>query len=499
MLKLRSLLAWMLGLCPCFAQAPLTVASLFTDHAVLQRDMPIPVWGTADRGTIVTVTFAGQERTGLADDNGRWMVRLGPVAGSLEPRSLTVRCAGQDKITRRDIVVGEVWICSGQSNMQQAASRVPEANALLSKAKNLRAFEVPRTCAFTEQDRCQGSWTAQPPTSAVAFTFAWFLEQHAGLPIGIIHASWGSSSLEAWMPRDMTETLPYFDRLMSRFDAEKEHRQKIAGMLDGSVPWNDIFMRKQPNILYNAMIHPLAPYACRGVVWYQGERNTAPRIGPKTPWLERNATMRTYGTALKSWIQRYRKLWSRDDLHFLVVMLPGYAKNIRKRATDPTATSWAWMRESQLQALELQHTAVANTIDLGHLTNIHPTDKLPIGRRLALLAARDTLASKALAQGPMVRRVEHQGNRLVVHFDHAAGLRSNDGEPPKSFWLATRPGAWQPAEAEIRGETVVLQSPELTQPRYVRYAFAGKPTVNLVNEANLPAYPFRTDEFEPGQ
>ncbi len=499
MLKLRSLLAWMLGLCPCFAQAPLTVASLFTDHAVLQRDMPIPVWGTSDQGASVTVAFADQERTCIADADGRWLVQLDAVAGSLKPRSLTVRCPGQDTITCRDVVVGEVWICSGQSNMQQSVSRVPEAKELLATAKNIRAFEVPRTCAFTEQDRCKGSWTAKQPTSAVAFTFAYFLEQHAELPVGIIHASWGSSSLEAWMPRDMTETLPHFAQLMSSFDDDEDHRKKIAGMLDGSAPWNDIFMRTQPNILYNAMIHPLAPYACRGVVWYQGERNAKPSIGPKTPWFERNATMRTYGTALKAWIQRYRKLWSCDDLHFLIVMLPGYAKQIQKRATDPTATSWAWMRESQLQALELQHTAVANTIDLGHLTNIHPTDKLPIGQRLALLAARDTLAGNALAQGPQVRRVEHQDNRLVVHFEHATGLRTNDGEAPESFWLATRPGEWFPAEAEIRGETVVLHSPELSQPRYVRYAFAGKPTVNLVNEANLPAYPFRTDEFELGQ
>ena len=458
MRKLRSLLAWMLGLCPCLAQAPLTVASPFTDHAVLQRDMPIPVWGTSDRGASVTVAFAGQERTAVADDNGRWQVQLDAVAGSLLPRSLTVRCPGQATITRRDVVVGEVWICSGQSNMQQSVSRVPEAKQLLTKAKNVRAFEVPRTCAFTEQDRCKGSWTAKPPTSAVAFTFAYFLEKHAGLPIGIIHASWGSSSIEAWMPRDMTEALPHFEQLMSRFDDEQEHRQRIAGMLDGTAVWNDIFMRKQPNILYNAMIHPLAPYACRGVVWYQGERNTAPRIGPKTPWLERNATMLSYGIALKAWIQRYRKLWSRDDLHFLIVMLPGYAKKIRKRATDPTATSWAWMRESQLQALELQHTAVANTIDLGDLTNIHPTDKLPIGQRLALLAARGTLASKALSQGPQMRRVEHEDNRLVLHFDHATGLRTNDGEAPRSFWLAAKPWCSIPPSWPSR-DTCATHSP----------------------------------------
>ncbi|MFK7743108.1 MAG: sialate O-acetylesterase [Planctomycetota bacterium] len=499
MLKLRSMLVWMLGLCPCLAQAPLTLASLLTDHAVLQRDMPVPIWGTADRGATVAVLFADQEQKATADANGRWRVQLNAMPGSLQPRTLTVRSPGQPTITRRDLVVGEVWICSGQSNMQMSRDRVPQAKELLPKAKNIRAFEVPRTCAFKEQESCQGTWSLRPPTSAVAFTFAYFLEQHAGWPIGIIHASWGSSSIEAWMPRDMTKTLPHFDRLMSRFDTETEHRQKIAGMLDGSVRWNDIFMRKQPNLLYNAMIHPLAPYACRGVVWYQGERNTKPAIGPKTPWLEHNATMRTYGASLKAWIQRYRKLWSREDLHFLVVMLPGYAKNVRKRAADPAAKSWAWMRESQLQALELPHTAVANTIDLGHITNIHPTDKLPIGRRLALLAARETLASKAIAQGPLMRRVEQLDDGLVVHFDHAKGLRTNDGKPPQSFWLADESGSWLPAEAEIRGETVRLRSPKLPLPRYARYAFAGKPTVNLVNAAGLPAYPFRTDRFELGQ
>ncbi len=357
-----------------------------------------------------------------------------------------------------------------------------------------------RTVAFTEQDTCEGKWVERYPESAVAFGFAYFLEQAAKAPVGIILTCWGSSSIEAWMPRDMTATVPHFKTTMSEFDANTATQNKIKAMLDGREKWNDVFLRQQPNILYNAMMKPLAPYACRGLVWYQGERNTK-EMTPMTgdDWVGRNSGMLLYGDVLKKWMQRYRHEWGRDGFQFLVVMLPGFAK-MGKVAIDgenPAVPSWAWMRESQLQALELPHTAVANTIDLGEAANIHPKDKLPVGQRLALLAARDTLGQKIEAQGPVMKNVESQRNTLVVHFDHANGLKTNDGKAPTGFWLADDSKKWIPAKAEIEGPTVTLQSPQLTKPLYVRYAFAGMPKVNLVNGSDLPAYPFRTDRFHP--
>ena len=474
------------------AKAQLTVASPFTDNAVLQRDLPLPVWGTADARATVTVEFAGQKKTSLADANGQWKVSLDPMAANADPQKILVSSL-KSKVVFSNVLVGEVWICSGQSNMQMAHKDVPKVNALVSSAKNIRKFSVNKTVAFTEQDNCQGQWMEQPPNSAVAFAFAYFLEKSADVPVGIIETCWGSSSIEGWMPKDMTEQLPHFKKQMGVFDADTKKLERIKGILNGPKPWgrkNDIFLRTQPNVIYNAMMHPLAPFGCRGIVWYQGEANT-----------KSMPAMLQYDDSLKAWIQRYRQEWGRDDLHFMAVMLPGYYKQFKsgqqKGAENPNAHSWAWMRESQLKTLELEHTSVANTIDLGDVKNIHPKDKLPIGKRLALLAARDTLGKDVQAQGPTMNRVKVQGAKLVVHFDHAKGLKTLNGKPPSAFWVSNNSRKWIKANAELKGQTIVLSSPKLKKPLYVRYAFVGKPKVNLVNAAGLPAYPFRTDNFKP--
>jgi sialate O-acetylesterase len=423
------------------------------------------------------------------------------MPASHDPRTLTISGGNNDQIELSNIVVGEVWICSGQSNMQMGYSRIPEIKALTSSLGNLRTFKVENTVSFTEQDRCEGKWLESPPDSAVAFSFAYFLEKSAGAPVGIIQASWGSSSLEAWMPRELTKTVPHFETMMAEFDADFETRKKIKTILNGPKPWNrqdDIFLRRQTNILYNAMIHPLIPYGCRGLVWYQGERNTQSMHGmKKEPWYSRNSGMLKYGNTLKAWMRQYRKEWQRDDFQFLIVMLPGYAKGIKGGPENPDTESWAWMRESQLKALELPHAAVINTIDLGEINNIHPNDKLPIGKRLALFAGRDTLGKDIKAEGPVFKKVEAKGDRLVIHFDHAEGLKTLDGKEPAGFWIADGPQNWTKANTRLSKQTVILDSPELKKPLYVRYAFSGKPTVNLVNASEQPAYPFRTDPFDP--
>ena len=217
-------------------------------------------------------------------------------------------------------------------------------------------------------------------------------------------------------------------------------------------------------------------------------------------WFHRLAGMKEYGGILKEWMLRYREEWQNEDMNFLVVMLPGYGVGTSNSPEidpeDPTAESWSWMRESQMQVLDLPHTAVANTIDLGDKTNIHPTDKLPVGQRLALLAAANALEPDRLATGPMMQRVEVKGSELVVHFSHAKGLKTTDGKAPSGFWVADKSGDWKRASARVEGESVVLSSGEISKPQYIRYAFAGMPKVNLVNEMELPAYPFRTDSFE---
>lgn len=474
----------------------------FTDHMVLQRDMPVPVWGKAKPGKDVHVQFGKQHKVATADEAGKWMLTLDPLPGNSTGAPFHIR-SGEERITLYDVVAGEVWICSGQSNMGMGRKSVPELNEL--SEANIRSFNVERTVAFEEQDTLQGSWKLVGPDSAVAFGFAHFLKQETEFPVGILLSCWGSSSIEAWMPRDMTNQLSHFKTIMDEWDINTEAHDQIKAALakDQWTRNEDIFMRRQSCIVYNAMMKPLAPFACRGLVWYQGERNTRYISGmPKEPWFHRVAGIREYDETLKAWMQRYRKEWKREDFHFLVVMLPGYGPVLNtgptQEADHPTAHSWAWMRESQLAALELPHTGVANTIDLGDVRNIHPRDKRPIGERLALLAARDTLERDIPAQGPVYTHVENRGNRLVVHFQYAKGLKTTDGKAPRTFWIAEdQAPTWHPARAEIQGETIVLHTPGVAKPTHVRYAFSGKPDVNLVNGAGLPTYPFRTDKREP--
>ena len=501
---LTTLLVFILLSSFSFANNTLTLGSLFKDGMVLQCNLPVPVWGTAQPGATILVEFGAQKEEIKANCEGKWRLTLDAIPASFEPRVLKVSSSldsEEEFLQCTNVLVGDVWICSGQSNMQYSVSGVPEVKALIPEYRSIRTFNVTRTVAFTEQDTCQGEWVDQYPNSAVAFSFAYFLQKAADVPVGIILNPWGSSSLEAWMPRDMTETVPYFKEMIQEFDANEEFQQKIQATLDGPRPWTtkeDIFLRRQSNLLYNAMMKPLAPYACRGIVWYQGERNTQSMYGDvKAPWWSYNSGMLKYGEVLKLWMQRYRKEWDRDDFEFLVVMLPGYAKDMLDEAENPDTSSWAWMRESQLQALDLPHTAVVNTIDLGDLKNIHPKDKLPIGQRLALLALQNVCGQDVVDKGPTVADVKVRRKGIRVSFNNAKGLKTVDGGKPTGFFLSTKEGEWYRAEATIVGETVELTCPELKNPLFVRYAFAGKPKVNLVNGVDLPTYPFRTDKFKP--
>ncbi|MGJ8758958.1 MAG: sialate O-acetylesterase [Polaribacter sp.] len=485
---------------------PFQLGSLFKDHMVLQRDMPIPVWGKAAAGSTITVHFANYKKQTIADSNGKWSVKLSALKGSFEPKTMIISSSMDEKAIKiSDVLVGEVWICSGQSNMQFSVNGAPEVKKLIPSAKNIRSFKVKNTVALEPQDSCEGTWEVNYPNSAVAFSFAYFLEKSANVPVGIILTSWGSSSIEAWMPRDMTETVPHFKVMMDEFDADIKTKNRITAILDGPKPWKkdeDIFLRRQSNVLYNAMMHPLIPYACRGLVWYQGERNTQSMNGMlKEPWFSRNSGILKYGDVLKEWVKRYRKGWDNNELYFQVVMLPGYGKVLDAGKDidpkSPNAHSWAWMRESQMKALELSNTSVINTIDLGDVKNIHPKDKLPVGKRLSLMALHDVLNKKVKAVGPTLKKVKIKKNAIVVSFNNVKKLKTTDGKAPTGFWLSDASGKWFPADAKLKGKKVILNASEIEKPLYVRYAFTGKPNVNLVNEADLPAYPFRTDSFKP--
>ncbi|MFY0713652.1 hypothetical protein J1D01_08245 [Seonamhaeicola sp. NFXS20] len=502
LLKVSVTFVLVLIITPGYSQS-LQPSTLFSNNMVLQQGMDVPVWGTAAPNEKITVSFANQIKTTTANNEGKWMLKLSPLKATKIPTDMVI--SGSTEVKISNIVVGEVWICSGQSNMQFNVNQVPEIKALIPFANNIRSFEVKRTVSYNEEENAIGKWKTTHPSSAVAFGFAYFLESIGDVPVGIIHASWGSSSIEAWMPKDMGNNLPYFKTIMNDFDADIETRKKIEKITSKTNGWSqkeDIFLRRQPNILYNAMMKPLAPFACRGLVWYQGERNTrylsgVPEVDDKT-WFHRVIGMKEYGDVLKQWIKRYRKEWNNDKMFFNIVMLPGYGKGTAKKPEidpeSPTEESFAWLRESQLKALDLPYTAVANTIDLGDVKNIHPTDKYPIGQRLALLGAKNTLNKDVVAEGPMLKNIEQKTNTLIVYFKNSQGLKTTDKKAPTGFWIADASLNWKKAEAKIENETVILSNKDIKNPLYVRYAFAGKPTVNLVNGANLPAYPFRTDK-----
>jgi len=484
----------------------LKVASLFKDHMVLQRDVLIPVWGKGVSGEEIEVHFANEIKKTTVNSDGKWMVKLSPLKASFESRDMRIIATGtKENIVIKDVLLGEVWICSGQSNMELTLNAVPEVKKLIPSAKNIRSFKVENTVSFQEEDECEGKWVKEQPNSAVAFSFAYFLEKYANIPVGIILTSWGSSSLEAWMPLEMTETVPHFKTIMEEFKADHKTIDRIQTILDGPRPFlreDNIFIRRQSNIVYNAMMHPLIPYACRGLVWYQGERNTKSMHSMvKAPWFSRNSGIINYGKTLKQWIKTYRSSWENEKMQFLVVMLPGYGKVLRTNSQiddeNPAAHSWAWMRESQLKALELPYTSVINTVDLGDVKNIHPKDKLPIGKRLALVAMKDVFNSDIESYGPIFKKLKIKGNTIKIDFSHDKGLKTNDGKNPDGFWLSDSSNTWKPAKAIIEGTSVVLTCSEIKKPLYVRYAFTGKPKVNLVNGENLPAYPFRTDTFQP--
>ncbi len=459
----------------------LQVSSMFGDHAVLQRELPVPVWGRSRPGTTVTIEFSGQKKTATAGQDGKWMAQLDPLSASATPQEMVIGDDAGNKVTLKDILVGEVWICSGQSNMQYGTGQSPQpvfswghvpALAELvpdARTKPLRSYTVPMDVSLTPNDRCAGTWSQEPSGSAVAFGFSYHLHQKLQVPVGVIVSCWGSAFIEGFMPRDMTAQLPHFKKMMDDFDSNPTTLDRIRRSAGRCRPHGNVFERQQPHVLYNAMLHPVIPYASRGMVWYQGEAN-AGRPGE-------------YAESLPLWIHRLRAGWGNDKFHVLVVMLPGFSDG-----------NWPRFREVQLGILKTPHTSVVNTIDLGDARDIHPADKAPIGERLALLARRDVYGERIEAQGPVYRSSSAAGSRMVIEFDHADGLKTKDGAAPTGFELAGADKVWRPATASIKGATVALEADGLASPSFVRYAFAPKPAVNLVNGADLPAYPFREDD-----
>jgi sialate O-acetylesterase len=492
------------------------LASPFTDHMVLQQGMKVPVWGTADPGEKVTVTFNGQTQTATAGTDGNWMVRLADLkAGG--PFAMTI--AGKNTITINDVLVGEVWLGSGQSNMDFTVSKKVKSFAgVTNEEAEIAAANYPLIRMFTgdpirtnqPQSRVPGEWRVCSPEtvpafSAVGYFFARQLQKDIKIPIGIITLSYGASTAEAWIRREALEADPQLKPMVERFDeavqafrtnapavaapARSEdvsnpsgttNQTSSAGQRRGGGPGrggprDPIQDQHNPTVLFNGMINPVIPYAIRGVIWYQGESIVGGDAGRKLyPHVQ--------ATLIKDWRQR----WGEGDFPFYIVQLAGQEAN----SNSPV------VREAQATVLSLPNTGMAVTTDIGEARNVHPRNKQDVGDRLARIALANVYGRKIEYSGPVYESMKVEGNAIRVKFSHLGGGLVAKGGPLKWFVIAGADQKFVPAEAKIDGDSVVVSSPEVTEPQAVRYAWVNYPEgCNLYNAAGLPAAQFRSDKW----
>jgi sialate O-acetylesterase len=479
---------------------------LFCDHMVLQQGLRAPVWGTAAPGEEVTVSIAGQTARAKADAGGSWMARLNPMdAGG--PYEMTI--AGTNAVTISDVMVGEVWLCSGQSNMGMEVREAMNGEQEIAAASypNMRLFDVPPRILEEPSRDVRARWRQCSPQSVARFSAAGYyfgrrLHADLGVPIGLICGAQGSSSAEAWVEMSALKEadiedpvavwnaeVAYEQKFRDKYEAEMAvwkpaaEKAKAAGEEPPPKPELAYFVGRsrvhQPATLWNGTIAPLVPYGIRGVIWYQGESNE-PRGGE-------------YGKLLPALIRSWRKEWGQGDFAFLIVALAPY----RPIYDHPTDSGWAEVVEGQwTTARDDPLSGLAVTTDIGDAENAHPANKQEVGRRLALIALAKVYGQDIVCSGPVFASMERDGTRLRLHFDHVhAGLTTMPEGPLKGFAIAGEDRQFVWAEAKIEGDTVVVWSDKVAEPVAVRYAWAKHPICNLANADGLPAVPFRTDDW----
>jgi len=482
--------------------ADVRLPALFTDHMVLQQGKPIPVWGWAAEGEGVTVEFRGQTVKTVARE-GRWTVKLRAVkylGGGAEV--LTV--AGHNRIQIRDVLVGEVWVASGQSNMQLAMSQSYESAPDIESSANpqLRLFYVPRVKSQTPAQDVEARWEESGSKSvrgfsAVAYYFGRELQAALGVPVGLIHTSWGGSPAEVWVRREVLAADPDYRRdileageqTWARYEAAlaKFGREQAALKAEGKAPagrapgapW-------RPSELYNGMIAPLLPYAVQGAIWYQGESNAG--------------RAHQYRTLIQDMIRNWRQDWRQGDFTFLQVQLAPWDRNKKRSLAEITAvpveSDWAELREAQSLAVrQMRRVGMAVITDVGDKDDIHPTKKQPVGARLALEARRLAYGQRIESSGPVYRNHATRGGEMLIRFDHVGeGLEARGGALT-GFAICGEDRKFVWGNARIEGSAVLVGHPSISKPVAVRYGWADYPVVNLWNKEGLPASPFRTDDF----
>jgi sialate O-acetylesterase len=494
------------------ARGDVRLPALFTDHMVLQQGQKNRVWGWADPGEAVVVTIAGQRHQAAADGQGKWQVVLDPlpVGG---PHELNV--TGKNKLAVKDVLVGEVWICSGQSNMQWPVAQSNDADLETRTARydRIRLISVPQVGTQQPQEDFQGKWEVCTPQtvaqfSAVGYFFGRQLHQTLDVPIGLIDNAWGGSACEAWVRRDLLEKDEKYRPLIARWEqiektydeakARADHERRLAAYREAAAkarsegkqpppppraPANPLTGNARPGNIYNGVLKPTIGYGIRGVIWYQGETNAARAY--------------QYRDLFPLMIQSWRDEWQQGDFPFYWVQLADF----RDEKPEPADSDWAELREAQTMTMDrLPNTGQAVIIDLGEGRDIHPRNKQDVAKRLVRWAlARDYGLSDIAYRSPQYRSMDKQGSKLVLKFDHVGpGLYTFDVPRPIGFAIAGSDRKFVWAEAELQGsDTIVVWSDKVPDPVAVRYAWADNPRCNVYSRNGLPLTPFRTDDW-PG-
>ena len=478
--------------------AEVRLPAVIGSNMVLQQQSEVPLWGWADPGEeiIIRAKWKKGKTRAKADADGKWRALLTtPKAGG----PYRVRIKGSNTIKLENVLVGEVWVCSGQSNMAMTVQRSNNAEAEIAAAKypNIRMFTVTRKIADTPQDDCQGTWQESSPDTAGNFSaVAWFFGRHLhkqlDIPIGLIHTSWGGTPAEAWTRRPILEANEQFAPIVNRHneklaawpDALEAHNKKLdewkqaaeKAKADGKQPPRKPRAPGKPSGshtpggLYNAMIAPLIPYAIKGAVWYQGESNAGRAY--------------QYRTLFPAMIKNWRDDWKQGDFPFYFVQIAPHKGQIPE------------IREAQLIAMKnTADTGMVVTTDIGNPNNIHPRNKQDVGKRLALWALAKTYGRQDIVySGPIYKRMKVEGDKIRIFFDHiGGGLVAKDG-PLTHFTIAQKEGDFVPATAVIDGNDIVVSCQDVKEPAAVRFGWQNAAEPNLFNKEGLPASPFRTDD-----
>ena len=505
--KLTAVLPVLLTLAGFTVNAEVTLPGIFGDNMVLQQSIEVPVWGWADPGDTVTVAIDTLSVETVAGIDGVWSVRLDPLnAGG--PYDMIV--AGKDSVLFTNVMVGEVWVCSGQSNMAMRMSSVQNIEDDISSADypDIRLFTVQRASTVDPQKDFPGERPAWVPCSpdtvrsfsAAAYYFGRELQRELKVPIGLVHSSWGGSLAEAWTSLETLRSLPQLRPIVDNLDSlaiyypqakeaydrrlEEWNKARADSLPLPLMPWppRGPETHHYPAGLYNAMIAPMIPYAIAGVIWYQGESNSVRAY--------------QYRTLFPAMIRDWRKAWGQGDFPFLYIQLANWETD-----TIPVEGgwgSWAELREAQLMTLSVPNTGMAVTIDIGDSGNIHPNNKWDVGHRLALNALSIAYGRRVVKSGPIYTAMYREGRSIRLRFRHVSqGLVAGSMQPLMGFQIAGADRVFHDAEARIDGGEVIVFSENVEHPVAVRYGWDDDPRCNLYNTDGLPASPFRTDDW-PG-